>query len=159
MSMVIDPDAAAYGVFQIAFATMDTRLSRSLVALCRCKNDRLTFDILRRMPFGRRLDTLQKAIKAAPPEMQRDLEIQKLSQACDLAEDIQEWRNRRIHAEVRFHENQPVLVDGNGRPLEINREACEQKIRDAIRAGIAMETAIPHLVAYELDLGELAPEP
>lgn len=127
MSMVIDPDAAAYGIFQIAFATMDTRLSRSLVALCRRKNDRFTFAILRRMPLGRRLATLRKAIKTAPRHMQSDPEIQELKKACDLAEGIQEWRNGRIHAEVRFQESQPVLVDGNGRPLEINREACEQK--------------------------------
>jgi hypothetical protein len=159
MSMVIDPDAAAYGIFQIAFATMDTRLSRSLVALCRCKNDKFTFAILRKMPFGRRLATLRKAIKTAPPEMQGAPEIQELKSACDLAESIQEWRNGRIHAEVRFHESQPVLVDGNGQPLEINREACEQKIREAIRAGIAMEAAVPHLVAYELDLEELGVEP
>jgi len=66
MSMVIDPDAAAYGIFQIAFATMDTRRSRA---------------------------------------------------------------------------------------------ACEQKIREAIRAGTAMEAAVPHLVAYELDLEELGVEP
>ena len=158
MSMIVDPDAAAYGIFQIAFATMDTRLSRSLVALCRCKNDKLTFAILRRMPFGRRPATLRKAIKTAPPDIQSDPEIQELKKACDLAEGIQEWRNGRIHAEVRFHETQPVLVDGNGLPLKIDRAACDQKIRETIRAGIAMEAAVPHLVAYELDLEELADE-
>ena len=158
MSMVIDPDAAAYGVFQIAFATLDTRLSRFLAALCRCKNDKLTFAILRRMPFGHRLATLRKAIRSSPPEMQSDPEIQELKASCDLAEGIQEWRNGRIHAEVRFLENRPVLVGGDGDPLEINREVCEQKILEAIRAGIAMEAAVPHLVAYELDLEELADE-
>jgi hypothetical protein len=110
------------------------------------------------MAFGHRLATLRKAIKTAPPDIQSDPEFQELKKACDLAEGIQEWRNGRIHAEVRFHESQPVLVNGNGLPLAINREACEQKIREAIRVGIAIEAAVLHLVAYELDLEELADE-
>jgi hypothetical protein len=51
------------------------------------------------------------------------------------------------------------LVDGDGKPLQIDRGVCEQKIREAIRAGIAMEAAVPHLVAYEMDLEDLIDEP
>jgi len=45
MAMFIDPEAAPYGAFQIAFATMDTRLSRSLVTVRRCESTKFTFAI------------------------------------------------------------------------------------------------------------------
>jgi hypothetical protein len=159
MAMVIDADVAAYGLFQIAFATMDTRLSRSLVALGQRKNAKLSFATLGRKPFGGRLEELREAIKAVKPDLQNDPAIEELELACNLAQSVQGWRNDRIHAEVRFLENRPVLVDEDGKPLQIDREACEKKIREAIRAGIAMEAAVPHLVAHDMDLEELIDEP
>jgi hypothetical protein len=159
MAMVIDADVAAYGLFQIAFATMDTRLSRSLVALGQRKNAKLSFANLGRKQFGRRLKKLREAIEGVKPDLQNDPVIEELELACNLAQSVQGWRNDRIHAEVRFLENRPVLVDEYGKPLRIDREACEEKIREAIRAGIAMEAAVPHLVAHEVDLEELIDEP
>src|SRR2546422_582390 len=120
--MEIGQDVAAYGLFQIAFATMDTRLSRCLAALCRCEDAKLTFAILTHMPFGRRLELLQRAMRGNPD----DTELRELKAACELANKVKEWRNARIHAEVRFNENTPVLVDPNGRPLLLNRHECEQ---------------------------------
>jgi hypothetical protein len=93
------------------------------------------------------------------PDLQNDSAIQELKTACDRAERVQKWRNSMIHSEVRFLENRPVLVDEGGKPLQIDREACEKKIREATRAGIAMEAAVPHLIAYEMDLEELVDEP
>jgi hypothetical protein len=159
MALEIDPDAAAYGIFQIAFATMDTRLSRALAALCRCKRTKFTFAILSREPFGRRLATLRKAVKTAMLDLQNDPDIEELEKACDLAQKVQQWRNSRTHAEVRFAENRPVLIDEYGKPLQIDRDVCEQKIREAMQVGIAMEAAVPHLVAYEMDIEELSDEP
>jgi hypothetical protein len=134
---------------------VDTRLSRALVALCRCKNDKPTFAVLSRMPFGRRLGMLRAAIKDVKRGCLDDPEIEELVEACNLAQRVQGWRNSRIHGEVRFLENQAVLVDGTGQPLEIDREASEQRIREAIKAGIAIETGVPHLVTYKMDLEEL----
>jgi len=153
--MVINRELAAYGVFQIAFATLDTRLSRSVVALCRCENTKLTFAIVSSMPFGRRLEILRRAVKTTRADLPNDSDIRELDDACNLAESVQKWRNARIHAEVRFHENEPVLIGPDGRPLVIDGKECEQKIRDAIHAGIGMETAVPHLCAFRQDIEEL----
>jgi len=112
MAMIIDPEAAAYGIFQIAFATLDTRLSRSLLALGRRKDAEITFGTLNRMAFGRRLKKLREAIEAVKPNLQDDPVVEDLEIACDLAENVQKWRNDRVHAEVQFLENQPLLVDG-----------------------------------------------
>jgi hypothetical protein len=156
MAMFIDPEAAAYGVFQIAFATMDSRLSRFLVAACRCKSVEFTFGILHTMPFGKRLEKLRKVVKFVERDLTGDDPgIRELKEACDLATRVQEWRNARIHAEVRFSENRPVLVDREGHSLQISREECEQKIREAIHAGIAMEAGIPHVVEFLRDLEAL----
>jgi hypothetical protein len=111
------------------------------------------------MKFWRRLKKLREAIEAVKPDLQNDAVIEELELACNLAQSVQGWRNDRIHAEVRFLENRPVLVDEDGKPLQIDREACEEKIREAIRAGIAMEAAVPHLIAHEMDLEELIDEP
>jgi len=157
--MVIDPDAAAYGIFQVAFATLDTRLTRSLLALGRRKNAKITFGTLKRTSFGQRLKKVREAVEAVKPNLQNDPVIENLEMACDLVENVQKWRNDRIHAEVRFLENQALLVDGDGKPLQIDQAACEQKIREAIHAGIVMEAAVPHLVAHEMDLEELIDEP
>lgn len=148
--MVIGQDVAAYGLFQIAFATLDTKLSRSLAALCRCESVTLTRAILTRMPFGQRLKLLQRAMQGHAD----DDTLCELGGACKLAQKVQKWRNARIHAEVRFNENRPALFGPSG-PLRIDREECEQKIKEAIRAGIAMEAAVPHLVALKQDLEEL----
>jgi len=155
MALVIDPEAAAYGFFQIAFATMDTRLSRSLVAVCQCKSANFALASISRMPFGLRLAQLRKAIKAVESDLPNDSDIQELKTGCDLAESVQRWRNSRIHADVRFAGPCPVLVDRDGKPLQIDREECEQKIREAIRAGIAMEAHVRPLVAFLQDIEAL----
>lgn len=155
MDLQIDAHTSAYGLFQVAFAGLDTRLSRCVVALLSCKNANATFALVRRIPFGRRLDILRKAIKAANGKSPTIPEIDELEQACKLAKEISKWRNARIHGEVRFNENRPVIVDEDGNPLQIDCQSFVQKIREAIRAGIAMQASVPHLVAYEMDLHDL----
>jgi hypothetical protein len=155
MAMFIDPEAAAYGVFQIAFATMDTRLSRSLVTVCRC----ISFRKLSTRTFGWRLAKLRQVIGTVEPDLPNDREIHELKTACDLAESVQKWRNDRIHAEVQFAENRPVLVDSDGKPLEVDREECEQKIRDAIRAGVTIVESTGGIAAFLQDLEAIGESP
>jgi hypothetical protein len=159
MDLQIDAHTSAYGLFQVAFAGLDTRLSRSVVALLCCKNTLLGFAVVRTIPFGRRLEILQKAIKAVTGNSPITSEIEELKQACKLAKDVSKWRNDRIHSEVRFNENRPVVVDSEGRPLQIDYDICVQKIREAIHAGIAMQATVPHLVACEMDLHDLMDDP
>jgi len=158
MPLQIDAPMCAYGLFQVAFAGLDTRLSRSVVALLCCKNIELAFAVVRRMPFSQRLKILQKAIKTVTGNSHIAPEMEELKQACNLAKDVSEWRNKSIHSEVRFIENRPVILDGEGKPLQIDSETCEEKMREAIRAGVAMEASVPHLVACEMDLYDLMDE-
>jgi hypothetical protein len=155
MHLQIDANTSAYGLFHIAFAGLDTRLSRSVAALLCCKNAKGSFAIVKKMPFGQRLQILQRAVEKAVDNELNILELEELKQACKLAADVSKWRNKRIHGEVRFIENQPVILDEEGKPLRIDYEACVEKIREAIRAGVAMEATVPSLVAYEMDLIDL----
>jgi hypothetical protein len=98
---------------------------------------------------------IRKALKSVVDVPGYREEALELKAACDIAEALGSWRNARIHAEVRFSENQPVIVDEAGKPLRIDVAVCEEKIREAIRAATVMETYIPHLVAYDMDLEEL----
>jgi hypothetical protein len=162
--MQIASDIAAYGLFQIAFAGLDTRMSRCLVKLSRCQDIKLAFGVFRRKTFSHRLKMIRKAAESivdgeGNPDPNFSEEVRELRVACDLAESVRTWRNERIHAEVRFAgENQPVIVDETGNRLNIDIEACEGKIREAIHAGIVMEAVIPRLVAYKMDLEELSDE-
>src|SRR5439155_23374793 len=116
---------------------------------------KLAFDVVRRMPFNQRLRIVRKAVgnELHIPE------VQELQDACRLAEDVAKWRNKRIRGEVRFiNENQPVILDEQGKPLQIDYHTCVEKIREAIHAGIAMQASVPHLVAYEMDLRDLMGE-
>ena len=158
MHLQIDAPTSAYGLFQVAFAGLDTRLSRSVVALLCCKNTKPAFAVVRGMPFSRRLEILQKAIKTVTGNSHISPEMEELEQACKLAKDVSKWRNDRIHSEVRFIENQPVILDDEGKPLQIDYETCVEKIREAIRGGVAMEASVPHLVAFEMDLYDLMDE-
>jgi hypothetical protein len=159
MDLQIDANLCAYGLFQVAFAGLDTRLSRSVVALLSCKNTETAFAVVRRIPFGRRAEILQKAIKAATANSSLSPEIIELEEACKLAKDVSRWRNNSVHGEVRFNENRPVLVDEKGQPLQIDYETCLQKVREATRAGIAMQASVPNLAAYYMDLHDLMDEP
>jgi hypothetical protein len=152
MAMIIDAGFAAYEVFQVAFDGLDTRLSRCLLKLRGRKDAKLTFAVLKKKTFGHRLTMLQEALSDFNDVSCLALEIEELARARQLAQDVSKWRNDRVHGEVRFIENQPVLLDEAGKPLQIDRQACEERIREAIRAGIAMEASIPQLVAYEMDL-------
>jgi hypothetical protein len=158
MHLQIDAHTSAYGLFQVAFACLDTRLSRSVVALLCCKNSELPFALVRKMQFSRRLQILQKAVEKAVENELHIPEVEELKQACKLATDVSKWRNMMIHGEVRFIENQPVILDEEGKPLQIDYETCVEKIREAIRAEVAMEASVPHLVACEIDLYDLMDE-
>ena len=63
MDLQIDAHTSAYGLFQVAFAGLDTRLSRSVVAWRCCKKTKPVFAVVRRMPFGQRLQILQGRLK------------------------------------------------------------------------------------------------
>jgi hypothetical protein len=158
MQLKIDAAMSAYGFFQVAFAGLDTRLSRSVVALLRCKNTGLAFAVVRRMSFSQRLQILRKAVEQARGDSPLDPETEQLTQACNLASGVSKWRNERIHSELRFIENQPVMVDETGRPMQIDVDTCQEKIREAIRAGVNMEASMPHLVVCEMDLRDLMDE-
>ena len=158
MHLEIDAHTSAYGLFQVAFAGLDTRLSRSVVALIQCKNTDLAFAVVRGITFGRRLAILRKAIKSVVPNSHTTPEIEELIQACNLAQDVQKWRNDTTHSEVRFKENRYVLLDWEGNPLQIDYQTCVEKIREAIHAGVTMEASVPHLVACEMDLHDLMDE-
>lgn len=158
MHLEIDAHTSAYGLFQVAFAVLDTRLSRSVVALLCCKNVELAFAVVRRMPFGQRLQILQRGVEKAVDNGLHIPEMEELKQACKLAKDVSKWRNDRIHSEVRYVENRPVILDEEGKAPQIDCETCEEKIRDAIRARGAMEASVPHLVAYAMDLHDLMDE-
>ena len=90
------------------------------------------------MPFGKRIARLRKVIKTAEQVLPNDPDIQELKTACAVAGSLQKWG-----------------TVGDGKPLQIDREESEERIREAIRAGIAMEVSIRSIVAFLQDFDAL----
>jgi hypothetical protein len=121
--MVIDQTAAAYGIFQIAFAEADEHL-RTLLCHLYCPEKPET--ALDRVPWN-----LADVVKTLRKELRvfkgRGASIQeyavKVTEACSRMKGLSNWRNDRLHAHVRRADNGAyVLVDKN------TNEALSMKI-------------------------------
>jgi hypothetical protein len=170
MSFDADPSAAAYGLFHVAFASLDTRITYSLVDLCRCKERDFAISIVTGLPFGKRLQFLEAAVKRLARKLsavdQETLdELDRLKTACEAAGRVGKWRNTRIHAEVRLDTGFNVFYDRDGNRVFIERSDCDLMRNDAAIARDTMAECVPLLVSMmdlkakisEL-LGDIEPE-
>jgi hypothetical protein len=74
-----------------------------------------------------------------------------------MARQVSEWRNDRIHGEVRFIDNRLILVGDDDQPLQINETICMEKANLAIQALVEMQAHVPFLVSC-LDLDDAIDE-
>lgn len=152
MGYFIDPTAAAYGLFQVVFASLDTRLTRSLVDLCRCREPEFAFQLIKELSFGRRLQLFENALERLardlsvpgepPPE-----EVDYLRTARATAKRVAAWRNARIHAEVRQVNGFNAFYDRRGQRLCIETADCDRMRDEATIAENTMAEHLPGLVS------------
>lgn len=120
--MTVDEAAASYGLFQVAYAALDQGITDSLVSFLRSGNEKLAVVLVAPLPFGRRLGELERLAKALEQESEY---VHGLRTALNLARDVSQWRNARVHARVEFQDGiRPVLVSKDGSPLQIEAEIC-----------------------------------
>jgi hypothetical protein len=128
-----DETAASYGLFQVAYASLDQGITNSLVAFLRAKDEMLAFDLIASIPFRVRLEKLDALAKTLNQESEY---AQHIRAALSLAKQVSQWRNARVHPRVEFLDGiRPVLIGKkDGKPLEIDVATCWERFgRSALR--------------------------
>jgi hypothetical protein len=141
----LNQHAAAWGVFQIAFARLETRMAQGIVMLMESARGDFALTITRRMQFKAKVDVLTKLgneLRKAGVDSGREL-----ASAAEAGFEVSCWRNDRIHALVQDTESGVTLIGKNGAPLFITRSECEQKYDVTIAATKAIGTAVMNVIA------------
>jgi hypothetical protein len=143
--MVIDNAAASYGLFHVAYAALDQGITNSLVSFLRSRNENLAVKFVAQMPFGRRLQALEKLVKSLDQDSDY---VHHFRKALFSAKELSKWRNDRVHPRVEFRDGiQPVLVNKDGTPMRIDAEACREKIRQSAYALSQLDAYTGRLVS------------
>jgi hypothetical protein len=131
--MTINSTAAAYGLFQVAFADVTYHLAQALLALKRHHHPAATLKWPETAPttmlknFRHELEQFRNA--AAP-----DDDVEALQRTCREIECLARWRNVRIHARVEETADGLALCDWQtGQRLPITEAECEQNIAAAAK--------------------------
>jgi hypothetical protein len=158
VALNINHHAAAYGLFHLAYAVLDGRVTHSLFLLRRSRDAGIKPEELQRWTFGRRLKELRgelkrfrdnTSLKDGCEHQDVEEEIQALEGACERAREVADWRNARIHpAQIRIVEDQHIFVlcDQRGGALLMDYSECEAKIRQAVHANTEMRVNVERLV-------------
>ena len=139
MTLQIDKDAAAFGLFQLVFAALEERLGGVVLDFARANGEQRSVREVRSMNFGKKVEFLKEAIKPLKSVGRRNSlsqDLDEMAKAFQNIGEVQKWRKDRAHARVVFAPS-PVLVDENGKPLPITYGDCVkqmEKARDAITA-------------------------
>jgi len=142
--MDIDETACSYGLFQVAYAALDQKLTNSLVSFLRSRNQKLATNLVGPIPFGKRLKALETLAKTLDQDSES---VQKFLAALALARAVSEWRNARIHPRVEFIGGiRPMLVSKDGSPLQIDVTICWEKIRQSSDALSGLDAYTDRLV-------------
>jgi hypothetical protein len=148
--MNLDPTAAAYGLFHVAFADMVNHVAAALFRLRRPKEAGLTFQELLDLPFGCMLKSLQEQLNKFKGNSLLARELHDLEGACSQMREIQHWRNKRVHARVQWVADGIALYDyRTGMPLTMSREESEEKIWQVSEVIAKLEGHVPDLISVQ----------
>jgi hypothetical protein len=145
--MNLNDTAAAYGLFQVVFADIADHAAVATFRLRELKEPGLSFETVFRQEFSKTFKQFRQELKqfderSSVADYRRDLR-----EACEVISKLAVWRNDRIHARVRMADTGYALYDWRTRKrLEISREGLEENIRLGVKAIVALEANVQHLV-------------
>jgi hypothetical protein len=138
--MILDENAAAFGLFQLAFANLHQQLATVVFFLRRAEEPNLKFGEVFGLTFSRLHKTLKKQLSKLDRNPSMSMEIQFLKKACSKIGPLARWRNDRAHPRVRIDENGIRIFNWKtGKALSLDREECLEKIHQAIRITVDIE--------------------
>lgn len=149
--MTIDPAAAAYGLFQLAFAEVTDHIAGALFALRRRKEADLRYTNVFGLNFGRQINELEGELKRFDQYQSQSMleHLGALREPCQRARLLADWRNKRIHVRVQRTEAGLALFDWRTRErLSISYDECAEKIDESLWIVATLKCNAPHLVDY-----------
>ena len=140
--MKIDSIAAAFGLFQLAFAHMTCSQADALVKLRQSNNPKLTFEDVFKMPFNRMSSEFKNELKQFNKDSTPEDHLGKAHDSLRRMGEIAQWRNERIHVRVVIASDDIALFNWRtGERLAINNDECRQKTREALKVSSDLEAA------------------
>jgi len=138
--MTLDENAAAFGLFHLAFANLQQQLARVVFELRLVEEPNLRFDEMSHLKFASLRNELKAHLKKLKRHSSMSMEIQFLQKTCSELGPLAQWRNERAHPRVRMDENGIAIFDWRtGKPLGIHRDECVKKIHETIRVTVDLE--------------------
>ncbi len=150
-AMTIDQAAAAYGLFQLAFAEVVDHIAGTLFALRQQKEADLSYSNVFGLNFGRQIRELEGELKTFDQYQSQWMveHLGPLREACRRARLLSNWRNKRIHARVQRTEAGLALFDWRTlERLSISHDECAEKIDEALWIVGTLKCYAPHLVDH-----------
>ena len=121
--MTLDENAAAFGLFHLAFANLHQQLATVVFLLRRAQEPHLKFDEIFKLKFSRLQSALKEELRKLDRNSSMAVEIQLLRKACSDLGPLADWRNERVHARVRISENGIESFNWRTRtPLSVHRD-------------------------------------
>ena len=146
-NMKFNDTAAAYGLFQVVFADLTDHLAVATFRLREQREPGLTFEAVFRQELTKILRQFRDELKQFDDRSVVADNVRELRDACVIISTLSSWRNDRVHARVRLAEQGYALFDWRtGRRLDITRAQIETNIEMAIKAIVALEANVQHLV-------------
>ena len=108
--MNLDQNAAAFGLFHLAFANLTQQLAAALFYIRRLKEPNLKFKDVFNLKFSRMLREFKEELKQLEGGS-HDLAVQALLPVCETIETLGDWRNARIHPRVQIDEHGITIYD------------------------------------------------
>lgn len=138
--------AAAYGLFQVAFADLTDHLAAATFYLRQRNEPALKLEKVFRQEFSRTRKQLRTELKQLEGRSSELDSLRAVLMACDNPSKLAAWRNDRIHARVRLTEHGYLLYHWQGHRLEMSDAQIEQNMRLAIEVIVQLEGHMRYLV-------------
>ena len=141
--MKLDENAAAFGLFQLAFANLSQQLAMAVFYLRRINEPDLKFENVFKMEFSRLREALLGQLRQCDNQQCLDMDLQHLRCRCEQIAVLANWRNDRTHPRVRLDESGIAIYNWRTfQQLSIKTEECVQQIEKAS----AYTVDVDHLV-------------
>jgi hypothetical protein len=145
--MRLDENAAAFGLFHLAFANLTQQLAVAVFFLRRLNEPDLKFEKVFRIEFSRLREALLTQLTQFDDQQGLDMDLQYLRHRCDQMAALANWRNDRAHPRVQFDEHGMAIYNWRtGQRLSINVEECVQQIEMAVACAVDLDHFVGSII-------------
>jgi hypothetical protein len=160
--MRLDENAAAFGLFHLAYANLLEKLSGAVWLIKQINQPGIQFEGVFGLPFSKLLKALREELDKHGGNASTDPHVQSLLYLSTKLQVLADWRNARAHPRVQIDHNGITLYDWRTRkPLSIGLDECMEKIQQAIGFGCELDRDAGGLVGSvrsDKDLDEMIDE-